>query len=673
MSVATGKRSSGAPRGWAGVRRRLGAFVLVALLLPSAGAAAVALASAHAPTAVAVHALSSPGPTALAVHPSSEPTCYDLNNTTCVQATPGSPDIIPSPGNHSSAVLPSSTSSIVITIRSMWDIVPPGVVNATGNRAPIALNVTGVLWNGDPWYSQYDSSIWHSRSQTDPYWQASPATVNNTWPYAYQVTFWNHTTQNQPIFYAGMTISWWIYIVTRSVGNIYIGHVMKPTFTFTYAGSWPSSPYPNAAQYGGAQAALADVSVHQVPLQPNWNDTVHVGLAVTGLDSITGATIGSATLYVQERRANGAIFQNGSFAFPVTVVSGVGAVKTEVSIPHGFSAIVGLNVTYWVVAYDTAQNEIDMITTPTFSYTVHGNGSFQSGQFGNDILLTTTPTDVELHGPPTPVVAAGENVSVTIQSRSASASILTAVLEYTFTYNATGAVAHGQASFSRNNSTTMYTTLPGFPISATVNFTVLAWDYTQLLDISPQYSFITPEFNRFVPANLTFFTVLVFDNGSSSWVTGASVQIRDPSGFVNSQSLTYFGVAYPNETLSRWTPLLVPANVTYNISVLDRSFLPAGSTAPTAVSIEVKAVNPMVFIGTLAQSDHYAIIQEGSSIFFYLNTTPIGPQFSPANPSSVPLTAILGGLAALGAMAVVLPWWVRIQERRKAEEKRVTL
>lgn len=655
------------------LRRQLTALALVALLVPSLGLAGATLATAHAPAAALVHVSSPRASPAAAVHPSSASTCYDLNNTTCVQATPGSPDIIPSPGNHTSAELPNATSSIVVTIRSMWMIVPPGVVNVTGTRSPITLNVTGVLWNGDPWYSQYDDSIWHSRSLTDPYFQASPATVNTTWPYAYQVTFWNHTTQNQPIFFAGMTISWWIYIVTRSIGNIYTGHVMRPTFSFTYAGAWPSSPYPYAAQYGGPQAALADVTIHQVPLQPNWNDTVHVSLGLTGLDSITGATIGSATLFVDERRANGAVYENASFAFPVTVVSGQGAVKTQVSIPHGFAGIVGLNVTYWIVAYDTAQNEIDMITTPTFSYTVHGNGSFESGQFGNDILLTTTPTDVELHGPPTPVVAAGQNVSITIQSRSASASILTAVLQYTFTYNATGSVAHAQASFSRNNSTTMYATLPGFPISATVNFTVLAWDYNQLLDISPQYSFITPEFNRFVPANLTFFTVLVFDNGSSTWVNGATVQIRDPSGFVNSQSTTYFGVAYPNETLSRWTPLLVPANVTYNVSVLDRSFLPDGATAASAVSIEVKAVNPMVFIGTLTQSLHYSIVQEGSAIYFYLNTTPIGPQFATANPSSVPLTAVLGGLAAFAAMAVVLPWWVRIQERRKAEEKRVTL
>jgi hypothetical protein len=668
-----GRRRSGATL----FSRRLGALALVAILLPSAGIGVVSLAGAASPHAVAgalLPAIHTPVAKAVEIPASNTSVCYDLNNTTCVQAAPGSPNIIPSPGNRTSATLPNTSQSIVITIRSTWRIVPLGVaVNTSGPRAPIALNVSGVLWNGDPWYSVYDDSVWHSRSATDPFWETSNQTGNKTWPYTYAVTFYNKTTAQQPIFYAGMTITWWIYLVTRSVGNIYKGWV-SPSFTYTYAGAWPASPYPSAAQYGGPNAALTDLAVHQTPLQANWNDTVHVSIAATGADSLTYATIGQATLFVEERRADGSPYQNGSFAYPITVTNDVGVVKAQVAIPGTYSQIVGLNVTYWIVAYDTAQNEIDMITTPAFSYTVHGNGSFQTGDFSNDLLLTTAPYYVaQGTASNVPQVAAGQNVSVQIESKSASASILTAVLEYTFTYNATGAVAHGQESFARNNSTTMYTVLPGFPISSEVNFTVLAWDYTMLLDISQQYSFTTPAFNSFVPTNLTFFTVLVYDNGSSSWVTGATVQIRDPSGFVNSVGTTYFGVAYPNETLSRWTPLLVPANVTYNVSVFDRGFLPAGTTSATPVSIQVRATNPMNFIGTLVQTSYYEIVQEGSAIFFYLNTTAIGPQYSPSNPTSVPLSSVLGLLGASAAAVLVLDWWLRIQARRKAEEKRITL
>ncbi|MCI4334591.1 MAG: hypothetical protein L3K04_03050 [Thermoplasmata archaeon] len=613
---------------------------------------------------------------ASAVRPAASGSCYDLNSTVCVEVQAGSVNIVPSSGNRTASLEPNATDTIVLQIHSQWQIVWPGLVNQTGPRSPIALNVSGTLWNGDPYYSAADYSLWHSRQATDPWWQTAPnAATNVTWPFVYQVTFWNRSSAGSPTFFAGMSITWWIYLVTRSTGNIYHGNAM-PAFHYTVAGAWPESPYPAAVQYGGQNASTDDLALKQVPLQPNWNDTVHLTLTTTGLDSSTRASIGSATLYVVESRPNGAPYQNGSFVFPVTVSNGAGATSTAVAIPNSYSQITGLTVSYWVVATDTAVNELNQIMTPAVNYTVHGNGSFQSGQFGNDILLTTTPTDVELVGPPTPQVAAGVNVTVVIQSKSVSASILTALLQYTFNYNATGEVAHGQVQFARNNSTTMYAVLPPFPVGVIVNFTVLAWDYTMLLDISRQYSFETPTFSTIVPIippSLTFFTVLVYDNSTATWVTGAIVQIQSTSGYVNSISTTQFGIAYPNQTLSRWTPLLVPANQTYNVSVLDRGFIPAGESSSPVVSVDLRATNPMSYTGTLVQSDHYTIVQEGSSLFFYLNTTAAGPLFSPSNPSSISVPAVLGLVAAFVALAIVLPWWIAIQERRKAEEKRVTL
>jgi hypothetical protein len=608
-------------------------------------------------------------------------TCYDLNKTVCVQVvppgtgTPASPNIIPSPGNRSSSVLPNATDTITLYVRATWNIVYPGAVNV-GPHAPIALNVTGILWNGDPYYSSFDHSIWNSRSSTDPYYQLVPnAPVNQTWPYVWTVTFWNRSSTGTPSWFAGMSITWWIYLVTKGTGNTYSGW-SSPAFSYTVAGAWPSSPYPGATQYGGANASATDLALRQVPLLPNWNDTVHITVSTTSADQLTRATIGTTALFVQERLPDGAPYQNGTFDFPVTITGTLGVDSTSVAIPSAFSQLAGVTVTYWITSTDTAANEIDTVTTPQFTYTIHDNGSFQSGQFANDILLTTTPTQVELGGPPTPVVAPGQNVTITIQSRNAGTSLLTAIVDYTFTYNSTGEVAPGQVSFSRNNSTTMHAALPPFPLGSLVSFTVLAWDYQMLLEVSHAYTFETPVLSVIVPqipVNLTFFTVFVYDNSTNSWVNGATVQIQDPTSYINSISTTQFGIAYPNETFSRWTPLLLPANVTYNVSIFDRSFITAGDQFASTISVNVYATHAMSNSGTLAQTDHYTVIQEGPAIFFYLNTTAPGPLFSPASATVVPLAAVLGLAGAFLGAIIIVPWWLNIQAKRKAEEKRVTL
>ncbi|MCI4346771.1 MAG: hypothetical protein L3K07_08505 [Thermoplasmata archaeon] len=661
-------------------RSRRIALVAIAAALFLAPALLLTGSASSVPSSPLSHVHPSLARSALAL-PLGNSTCYDLNKTVCVQVVPPatgvppSPNIIPSPGNRSSAVLPNATDSIQLYIRATWNIVYPGAVNV-GPHAPIALNVTGVLWNGDPYYATFDHSIWNSRSSTDPYYQLVPnAPVNVTWPYVWQVTFWNRSSVGTPTWFAGMSINWWIYLVTRGTGNTYFGW-SSPSFSYTVAGAWPSSPYPAALQYGGANASATDLSIRQVPLQPNWNDTVRITLSTTSADLLTRATIGATSLYVQEKLANGAPYQSGTFNFPVQITGTQGASVTTVAIPAAFSQISGVQVSYWITSSDTALNEIDQITTPLFSYTIHDNGSFQNGQFANDLLLTTTPTDVELGGPPTPVVAPGQNVTITIQSRNAGASILTAVVDYTFTYNTTGEVAQGQVAFLRNNSTTMHAVLPPFPLGSLVSFTVLAWDYQMLLDVSHVYTFETPTLTIIVPEiplNLTFFTVFVYDNSSGTWVNGATVQIQDPTSYVNSVSTTQFGIAYPNETLSRWTPLLVPANVTYNISVLDRSFVPPGGLAAGLISVNLYATHAMSNQGTLAQTDTYTVIQEGPSIFFYLNTSAPGPLFSPASGTVVPLSAVFGLAGAFLGAVLIVPWWLNIQARRKAEEKRVTL
>lgn len=618
------------------------------------------------------------------VTPANVPYCRTLGtsinplNSVCVSAVNNTPAIVPTAPNFNASVEPKCSLDMYLWIHSERDLTwtQNGGSPHQGVHSPLALNVTATLWNGDPFYSQYDDSTWHSAGPTVPWWVVpANAPINTTYPYTYQLVFKANSSTGQPNFYPGMTITWWIYFVNLSASNVY-SHWHSASFTFTCSGAWAKSPYPLAYQYGGSNASAEDLNVSHNPLAPNWNDSVRVKIQTTSFDAVSGATIGKASLDVVATYPNGAPYHNLTLQFPVTVTNGTqGAYFSSVTIPPLFSQIAGVRVNYWITSFDTNPDEIDQIITQVYSYIVAGNGSFTSGQFGNDLVLYTFPTSVSLQGSPPPSVNPGQNVSLLLVSKIPGASILTAIVQYSFHYAALHEVVQQQLTFSRNNSTAMWATLPPFPMGSTLNFSVLAWDYTNGLDISPPYVFTTLTQAQMIPRilpSLTFFTVFVYDNGTGTWVSGATVRIQNPSAFVNSVGQSAFGISYPNQTFNPWLPLLIPANVSYNISISDARFQPTGTSSGT-VYVHFLAAHQLVYFGTLRQEPDYVVIQEGASIYFYLNSTLAGPLFSPPNPSTVSIGAVLGVAGGFGALAITLPWWARIQERRKAEEKRVTL
>jgi hypothetical protein len=181
-----------------------------------------------------------------------------------------------------------------------------------------------------------------------------------------------------------------------------------------------------------------------------------------------------------------------------------------------------------------------------------------------------------------------------------------------------------------------------------------------------------------VAGNSSFFYVFVYDNGSQSWVSGAKVQIQGPNGFVNSVSNTTLGVAYPNATRTPFIPLLLPANASYLVTVVDPWFVPPGARSTTPINVTVVALHSMTLRQSLQQGANDLVVLEGNSILFYLNATPPMPTVSPSVqsgiPSSVvPAAAVFGFLGATIALAFIGPWWIAIRRRRKEEEKRVTL
>lgn len=654
-----------------GLAATLGAFVVVALLigLPSVSAtgahASGALPATSAPVRAPTHSAAISGPF--------NPFCYPIDLGVCISiATPGETNIVPPAGTFVSSVEPNATSDLPLIIKSRQRLDWPGAAGS-GQKSPILLNVSGNLWNGDPYYSLQQGDYWHSDTPTKV-WQGPTFTSSNVsgYVYWYNVTINAKASNGAKNFFPGMTVTWWIEL-TYNVSYTYVHHE-SPHFVYTYSGAWPYSPYPGSNQYAGSSSTFQDIALTVTPPAPNWNDSVSLILNTTQADAVSNATIGSAYVDLWEASANGSPVQNGTLTFPVTSSdNGFGATSTTVVVPVSYAQLPTAVVTFRITVADMAG---DQLVTPASTWIVGSNGSFLSGVFVDDLVLNSTPSSVIAEPVGVAMLNPGEPLNLTLTSRNVGTAISSAEVVAEVSYPILHQTVTIERPFQRISSTIFAGSIPAMPLGSFVNFTVLSWDFNQRLEVSPEFGYYTPDFTTYDPLlndNATFFYVLVYDNGTHSWVNGVHVQVIGPGGSFNSVGNTTLGLAYPNQTRNVYIPLLLAAGASYTVTVNDPYFLPGGGPGGP-VSVNVLGLHTMTNRQTLAQGSDYTVLQAGNQVVFWLNTTPAPPTQSPSVPGgTVPLAGIVG-LVGVGLASVPLVmWFQRIRARRKAEEKRVTL
>jgi len=639
----------------------LGVVGLLGLLLLSA-AATVSAAPARA---------ESPGPWAPSVPASAfNPPCAPINvSGVCVSvANATEPDIVPETGTQS-PVEPSAATNLPLLVKSEQPLNGTSSASArSGPNAPIILNVTGTLWDGIPFYSVDDGSVYHSA--TAQWWDGPISTTNTTYPWWYLVNISADASNGQPEFFPGMSITWSIEITYNVSGNfLHEGGPNGPQFHYTYKGAWPESPYANARQYDGSAAYGQDLTTTVLPSQPNWNDTVRVNLNTTPADVAQSASIGQAYLDLSQTAENGTPLADHTFVYANTNGSGTGVPRIHFTIPAVYAQQANSTVSYTVHVSDAWG---DWIESPLTTYLVGGNGSFSVGQFGDDLLLSSHPS-VTL---PVAPILPGTPVALSLLSANAHTAIASATLFYTVDLPVLNEVSAFSERLSRVNSTSFVGTIPGLPLGAGVNFTVEAWDFASTGETSSNFNYSVQPLTTVLPSiaqNGSFFYVAVHDAGLNSWVNGAVVTIAGPGGYFRSVGTTFAGLAYPNGTSAPFAPIVVPAGQTYLISVADPTFRPTGGPATRPVQVELSATHAMGAHGILAANSTYTVYQNGDLIVFWLNGTVAAPTSTP--PNSTPLLiGSIGGLAV--ASLIVFPllgWWRRIQKRREEETKRITL
>ncbi|MGI0139802.1 MAG: hypothetical protein ACREBT_01420 [Thermoplasmata archaeon] len=626
----------------------------------------------------AAGATSSPAPFAGAAAPTAagpfSPYCAPITSGICVslanQSEVRGDNIIPPSGNYTASVSPAASANISLYVKSAQPLNWTGAPHS-GPDSPIALNVNANLWNGDPYYSIYDGTTWHS--STASWWTGPTQTTNVTYPWWYLVTISARSSANQPNFFAGMSVAWSISITFNISGHY--DHLTSHTFYYTYRAAWPFSPYPAATQYAGAAAFGEDVATYLSPGAPNWNDVATLAINATPATRANNATIGAAYVDLLETGPSGDTIVNTTLATPPGNGSGIGATQLLFKVPAAYAQVSGATVAYSVHVSDGWGN---WIWGPTERYTIGGNGSFFTGYFDDDLAVATTPNVASTSGIVlSPVLNPGTTVTLTLTTRDPSTAIAAAKIVYTADLGPLGVSGTHSIALTRESSTTFVGKIPGFPVGTSVTFFVQAWDFTSTLEQSSTWTYSVSTLSSLVPqipTNSTFFYVGVHDSGGGgAWVSGATVAIRSASGYTDSVGTTLFGLAYPNASGKLWQPALLPAGASYTVNVSDPGFIPAGSATPPSVAVSLVAPHTMSAHAVLVSAADYSVIQNGNILIFWLNESAASTSLTPASLSPSVWIPVVGLIAGALILIPMIYWYREIQARREAEVQRVTL
>jgi len=206
-------------------------------------------------------------------------------------------------------------------------------------------------------------------------------------------------------------------------------------------GEWPSQIFEN------------EVRITREPDHVNDRDPYNYEPVKITVHSISGHSINAADIRVTESYDGQK--SSGGYAF-----SRINQTHLTVELPGRQG---GTTVQYFINVYDEKNNAI---TSPTYSYRVIKNGSFQGEDFDENIDLEWGPKKPKN----------GENVTVRITSRDRRVSIYRADMLFSIDVPGFGPQPPGATSFIKENETTLNVTIPYFPAGTSVSFQVDAYD-----------------------------------------------------------------------------------------------------------------------------------------------------------------------------------------------------
>jgi hypothetical protein len=235
------------------------------------------------------------------------------------------------------------------------------------------------------------------------------------------------------------------------------------------------------------------------PKNPNSTQSVNVVI-----ESKEGILIKGANIHLNVTRNEGNPAQGGWSLVPLndTVM--------ETTIPaYEVGDIVSFHVEAW--DYD---NEV--IVSQTYSYVVGGEAveGWRFETFDENVAISYAPAEPD----------SNQRVRVSIMSKDAGVAINGANLHIKVKFRGQGEQTGGLV-FTRVNSTTMVSEIPGYPVGTTVTFWVEAWDKDIVVLTSDEHSYAVTTFGYEAYGNEPFPTNEVYGAYAVSLLASALILV----------------------------------------------------------------------------------------------------------------------------------------------------
>ncbi len=213
-------------------------------------------------------------------------------------------------------------------------------------------------------------------------------------------------------------------------------------------------------------------------------------------------------------------------------------IKSGISRKGNYPFII-INSTSWycVIPGDQNQGETDVIfyittwfeeaevKTTDYEYRVSYQGTWESTEFDENLELTYLPT----------VPLSEEPVNITITSKRFDIPIKYAFLRVSVEFPGGYSAQEGGVNFTRKNSTSMYSLLPGYGGGTNVTYWVEAFDEGAKAIVSDKYNYIVSA--RPSPGEPQFLYIYLYDDAKRDFISGASVTISNETWKYTNKSI----------------------------------------------------------------------------------------------------------------------------------------
>ena len=542
---------------------------------------------------------------------------------------------------------PGPDDNVVIIMHSQYKI-------EDDNEPPFytaaMINVTNVLWNGVPWYSEIDDTVWHRNvSSPGPYYYRID-------DYTVKFVIWNKhidpsTGRVSYYFPPGSDVTFWIYAsnktrVTENNQTYWKNHYLEShRYTFEVKGAWPYKPTNTPKD----ELFEKNINLTIEPMEPNTGDAILVRIA-----SRSDVEIAGAYLQIEGWYANGTPMGREVYEFKPENKTWPSLNATCI-IPAKWQAEPNAVIKFNVTAWDRWNHEI---TSNNYTIKVSEEGIWKyPGKFDANIEVFFDP-DITFDDTLMP----GTPLNITIKSRFEHVAIEEAYLHYSMYdpwYNIT---LRGKIRFNKISSTERYVVFPGQSPGVEVEFYITAYDIADNKIQSANYSYKFEDVTLSPPKNKGIFYVRIYDYAAGGYVKGVNVTFLNATWRCTTQT-NEFGLAYPNVTGQKYTPYFLSLNETYKVIVVYGEY-------NLSVMYDLKYNQSGYEI--IEETKNYTIIKNNNTIEFIFNKPKPPPVFAAVVP--FPTWSTIGGIVGCAiALPVVYVIYSRKRKKIEAERRRITV